>query len=127
MRNLILTILMTEALLALSAAPLLSREPDRNASLDRKVRAFLEARSGKWHDMNVPASDGKLLYDIILRNNYRQALENFREAGLSEYIDARLGDVHELVPELFRCRDAEAESRRRRRFHQLQETLMNIR
>jgi predicted O-methyltransferase YrrM len=27
-------------------------------------------------------------------------LENFREAGLSEYIDARLADAHELVPEL---------------------------
>jgi len=59
MRNLIVTILMTAALLALSAAPLLSQEQDRNASLDRKVRAFLEARSGKWHDLNVPASDGK--------------------------------------------------------------------
>ena len=153
MRNLIVTILMTAALLALSAAPLLSQEQDRNASLDRKVRAFLEARSGKWHDLNVPASDGKLLHDIILRNNYRQALEigtstghsaiwiawalsrtggklitveidesrhrqaleNFREAGLSEYIDARLGDAHKLVPELFRWRDAEAESRRRLR------------
>ncbi|MBE0603069.1 MAG: class I SAM-dependent methyltransferase [Deltaproteobacteria bacterium] len=138
MRNVILTILMTAALLALSAAPLLSQEQDRNASLDRKVRAFLDARSGNWRDLNVPASDGKLLHDIILRNNYRQALEigtstghsaiwiawalsrtggklitveidearhkqalaNFREAGLSEYIDARLGDAHELVPKL---------------------------
>jgi predicted O-methyltransferase YrrM len=27
-------------------------------------------------------------------------LKNFKEAGLSEYIDARLADAHELVPKL---------------------------
>ena len=88
--------------------------------------------------MNVPESDGKVLYDIIIKNNYTKALEigtstghsgiwiawalsktggrlitieiderrykealaNFEEAGLSDYIDARLADAHELVPDL---------------------------
>jgi predicted O-methyltransferase YrrM len=109
-----------------------------NLELDKKVEDFLKDSQGKWHDMNVPVSDGKLLYDLILENNYTQALEigtstghsgiwiawalsktggklitvdinesrhkealeNFRKAGLSEYIDARLADAHDLVPQL---------------------------
>lgn len=103
-----------------------------------KVQSFIESRRGTWRDMNVPESDGKVLYDLILKNQYkraleigtstghsavwmawalsqtggklisieidegryRQALANFEEAGLSEYIDARLADAHELVKEI---------------------------
>jgi len=113
-----------------------SQKLKEDPALDEKVRKLLNSR--RWYDMNVPDSDGKLLYDIIIRNNYknaleigtstghsgiwiawalsktggklitididerrhRQALENFREAGLSEYIDARLADAHQLVREL---------------------------
>jgi caffeoyl-CoA O-methyltransferase len=88
--------------------------------------------------MNIPAADGQLLYDIIIKNNYKsaleigtstghsgiwiawalsktggklitidldenrykQALQNFKDAGLSEYIDARLADAHQLVKDL---------------------------
>ena len=109
-----------------------------NPELDKKVEAFLKDSQGAWRDMNVPVSDGKLLYDLIVKNNYTQALEigtstghsgiwiawalsktggklitidisesrykealeNFKKAGLSDYIDARLADAHELVPEL---------------------------
>jgi caffeoyl-CoA O-methyltransferase len=109
-----------------------------NPALDEKVRKFLLDHSGQWHDMNVPSSDGKLLYDLIIKGNYKNALEigtstgysgiylawalsktggklitidideerhktaleNFRLAGLSEYIDARLADAHSLVKEL---------------------------
>jgi caffeoyl-CoA O-methyltransferase len=109
-----------------------------NPALDEKVKKFLSDRSGRWYDMNIPAVDGQLLYDIITRNHYKsaleigtstghsgiwiawalsktggklitididetrykKALENFREAGLSEYIDARLADAHVLVKEL---------------------------
>ena len=116
--------------------PVNSQKLKEDPALDEKVRKLLNSR--KWYDMNVPYSDGKLLYDIIIRNNYksaleigtstghsgiwiawalsktggklitididerrhRQALENFREAGLSEYIDARLADAHQLVKEL---------------------------
>ena len=107
-------------------------------SVDRKVSAFLQGQREKWRDWNVPYADGKALYDLIARNNYRKALEvgtstghsaiwiawalsktggrlvtieinearhkeavsNFEKAGLSDYIDARLGDAHELVKEL---------------------------
>jgi len=105
---------------------------------DAKVKAFLESRKGTWRDMNVPESDGKLLYDIIVKNKYKDILEigtstghstiwlawacsknggkvttleidegrykralaNFKAAGLADYVDARLGNAHELVPEL---------------------------
>lgn len=113
-------------------------EPEKSQSLDEKVRSFLESHRYSWRDMNVSETDGKILYDIIIKNNYtkaleigtstghsavwiawalsktggklitieinerryRQALANFKEAGLSDYIDARLADAHELVPKL---------------------------
>ena len=109
-----------------------------NKALDEKVRMFLESRKGTWHDWNIPYADGKVLYDLILQNKYknaidigtstglsaiwmawalsktggklitieihegrhRKALANFKAAGLSRYIDARLADAHELVEKL---------------------------
>lgn len=106
-----------------------------NPALDEKVKKFLSDHSGQWHDLNISSADGQLLYDIIIKGNYKsaleigtstghsgiwiawalsktggklitadidaerhkQALQNFKEAGLSEYIDARLTDAHELV------------------------------
>jgi caffeoyl-CoA O-methyltransferase len=109
-----------------------------NPALDEKVKKFLNDNARRWYDMNVPATDGQLLYDLILKGNYKsaleigtstghsgiwmawalsktggklitieideerhkKALENFREAGLSDYIDARLADAHVLVKQL---------------------------
>lgn len=109
-----------------------------NPELDRQVREFLDESRHSWRDMNIPAIDGQLLYDIIIdkgytraleigtstghsaiwiawalsktggklitveidENRYKEALENFKKAGLEKYIDARLADAHELVPEL---------------------------
>ena len=113
-------------------------EHQNNKALDDKVRVFLDERKGTWHDWNIPYSDGQILFDLVLKNKYKQAIEigtstglsaiwiawalsktggklitieidegrhkralaNFREAGLSEYIDARLADAHELVEKL---------------------------
>jgi len=110
----------------------------QDTDLDKKVKSFLNSKGGAWYDMNVPSTDGQLLYDIIVKNGYKSALEigtstghsgiwiawalsktggklitleidesrhrealaNFEKAGLSEYIDARLGDAHEIVKEL---------------------------
>jgi predicted O-methyltransferase YrrM len=118
--------------------PFLARAGQGETALDAKVRAFLQNARYGWRDMNVPESDGKLLYDLVLKNKYtkaleigtstghsgiwiawalsktggklitidideerhRQAVANFKEAGLSDYIDARLGDAHEIVPGL---------------------------
>jgi len=138
MRKLMTLALAVIALFFASVPLLYSQENQQNAALDKKVRAFLDSQTGKWRDMNVPAIDGKLLYDIIMRNKYtkaleigtstghssvwiawalsktggrlitievdesryKKALENFKKAGLSEYIDARLADAHALVPKL---------------------------
>jgi len=115
-----------------------SQEPSSNQSTDEKVRSFLDGQRYKWRDENIREADGKVLYDLILKHNYKKALEigtstghsgtwiawalsktggklitieidesryknaleNFMKAGLSDYVDARLADAHELVPEL---------------------------
>ena len=51
--------------------------------LDNQVKKFLNSNSGQWHDLNVPAVDGQLLYDIIIRNNYKSALEIGTSTGHS--------------------------------------------
>ncbi len=118
--------------------PAMSQKLDEQQALDKKVENFIEEHSYQWRDMNVPESDGKILYDIIIKHKYKKALEigtstghsgiwiawalsktggklitididtsryneaisNFKKAGLSDYIDARLADAHELVPKL---------------------------
>jgi predicted O-methyltransferase YrrM len=114
----------------------LAQSLNENPELDSRVEEFLA--SGRWYDMNVPASDGQLLYDLIIKGNYtraleigtstghsgiwiawalsktggklitididegrhRTAVENFKKAGLEDYVDARLADAHQLVKEL---------------------------
>jgi predicted O-methyltransferase YrrM len=105
------------------------------SNLDEQVKKFLEDNKGEWSDLNVPYEDGKILFDLILKNNYTSALEigtstghstiwmawalsktggklttieidndrqkvaikNLKEAGLSEFVDFKLGDAHQLV------------------------------
>jgi len=123
---------------ALFSGLLNAQELKENPALDEKVKKFLADHSGQWHDLNIPASDGQLLYDLIIKGKYKSALEigtstghsgiwiawalsktggklitleydesrhktalqNFKEAGLAEYIDARLGNAHTLVKDL---------------------------
>ena len=118
--------------------PAFCQESTDNKDIDEKVEKFLKNNQYGWRDMNVPESDGKILYDLVIKHNYKKALEigtstghsgiwiawalsktggklitieideyrykqalsSFKEAGLSDYIDARLADAHELVPEL---------------------------
>jgi len=123
---------------AINQGQLRAQDLKNNTSLDEKVKKFLSDHSGQWRDLNISAADGQLLYDIIIKGNYKSALEigtstghsgiwiawalsktggklitieydelrhktalqNFKEAGLSEYIDARRADAHSLVKEL---------------------------
>ncbi len=111
---------------------------EQDGSIDGKVKSFLESQKSKWRDMNIPEADGQVLYNLIIKNNYKKAVEvgtstghsavwipwalsktggklitieidetrrlkalaNFEKAGLSDYIDARLADAHELAPRL---------------------------
>src|SRR5262245_4205465 len=104
----------------------LLKENSADSELDKKVKSFLRAQQGKWHDLNIPVSDGELLYKIIVEHKYTQgleigtstghsaiwiawamsktggklvtieidesrkstAMENFKKAGLMDYIDA---------------------------------------
>lgn len=56
--------------------------------------------SGIWIAWALSKTGGKLITIEIDEQRHREALDNFRKAGLSEYIDARLGDAHKLVREL---------------------------
>jgi len=51
--------------------------------LDAKVEAFLDENRKNWHDWNVPYEDGKVLYNLIVKNNYRRALEIGTSTGHS--------------------------------------------
>ena len=51
-----------------------AQESTSQEELDSRVRSFLEGSRYSWHDMNVPASDGQLLYDLVVQNNYTCAL-----------------------------------------------------
>jgi caffeoyl-CoA O-methyltransferase len=135
-----LCMVLTGVLMALlaSTTPSYSQVAEKERSIDERVKKFLEKMKNRWRDLNVPEQDGKILYEIILQNKYkraleigtstghsaiwiawalsktggnlitieidedryRQALANFKEAGLSAYIDARLADAHDLVNEL---------------------------
>lgn len=118
--------------------PDFARQEKGDSNLDKQVKKFLENHRDQWYDMNVPESDGKVLFDLVVKHQYKKALEigtstghstiwiawalsktggklvtieinesryrkalsNFKEAGLMEFIDARLADAHQLVPQL---------------------------
>jgi predicted O-methyltransferase YrrM len=54
-----------------------------NLTLDEKVKKFLSEHSRGWNDMNIPASDGQLLYNLIIKGNYKSALEIGTSTGHS--------------------------------------------
>jgi len=56
--------------------------------------------SAIWIAWALSKTGGKLITIEIDERRYRQAVAYFEEAGLSDYVDARLADAHELVPEL---------------------------
>jgi predicted O-methyltransferase YrrM len=56
--------------------------------------------SGLWIAWALSKTGGKLITLEIDPERHRQAIANFREAGLESYVDARLGDAHEMVPTL---------------------------
>ena len=73
--------------------------------LQNKYKRALEVgtstgHSAIWIAWALSKTGGRLITIEIDEDRYRQALANFKEAGLSEYIDARLADAHQLVNEL---------------------------
>ena len=56
--------------------------------------------SAIWLAWAASKTGGRVITIEIDRNRYETALENFRKAGVNQYIDARLADAHELVKAL---------------------------
>jgi predicted O-methyltransferase YrrM len=56
--------------------------------------------SAIWIAWALSKTGGRLITVEIDRRRYEEAVRNFEEAGLSPFIDARLADAHELVPQL---------------------------
>lgn len=56
--------------------------------------------SAIWIAWGLSKTGGKLVTVEIDRGRYEEAVRNFEAAGLAPYIDARLADAHQLVPEL---------------------------
>ena len=63
-------ILFVGTLLSVSA-----QKPRTSTERDAKVEKFLKENREKWDDWNVPYEDGRVLYNLIIKNNYRRALE----------------------------------------------------
>jgi len=56
--------------------------------------------SGVWIAWALAKTGGKLITVEVDPGRHQTALANFKEAGLSSYIDARPGDAHQIVPAL---------------------------
>ena len=56
--------------------------------------------SGTWIAWAMSKTGGKLTTIEIDEGRHRQALAHFREAGIDAFVDARLGDAHDLVRQL---------------------------
>ena len=61
----------------------MSQPMTENPDMDEKVKAFLADNRYSWRDMNIPASDGQLLFDIIVENGYKNAVEIGTSTGHS--------------------------------------------
>src|SRR5690606_10285394 len=53
-----------------------------------------------WMAWALSKTGGKLITIEIDEGRYNKAIENIAAAGLSEFVDARLGDAHELVKKI---------------------------
>ncbi len=61
----------------------LTAQTVNNPKLDKQVKDFLTSMQNDWSDWNVPESDGQLLHDIIIKNNYKTAVEIGTSTGHS--------------------------------------------
>ena len=70
-------------LVGLAIAGLSARSAFGESDLDSRVSQFLKQARGSWTGWNVPYEDGKILYGLVLRGNYRNILEIGTSTGLS--------------------------------------------
>jgi len=128
----------TLVLLLTLSVTLFPQAKQKTTEVDKKVQAFIDRNKNEWTSGHFSETDGKIIYDMIVKNKYtraveigtgtghssiwlawalsktggklitieinedryKEALARFKEAGLSDYIDARRADAFELLPAL---------------------------
>ena len=70
------------AVIVVGAGPvaLTQEKPD---AIDATVKRFLDQHRNSWRDMNVPEADGQALYDLVVKNTCKRALEIGTSTGHS--------------------------------------------
>ena len=69
----LLSVLFTLMSLGCLSDPALTQVTEEMTSLDERVKNYLDSHGPKGADMNVPNADGRVLYDLIVENNYTKA------------------------------------------------------
>ena len=73
--------LVVSTVLTIACSSPSAQEGTGSSPADAQIRAFLDRQ--RWRDLNVPASDGRLLYNLILQNKFTRALEIGTSTGHS--------------------------------------------
>jgi caffeoyl-CoA O-methyltransferase len=60
-----------------------AQQSDEQEKIDKKASDFLNSHNGEWRYWNVPYQDGRVLFDIIVKNKYTSALEIGTSTGHS--------------------------------------------
>lgn len=83
--SLFLRVLLALVLLAVMVGTrdALAQATGRTQALDTRVQRFLSEARNQWGDWNIPYEDGKVLYDLILENKFKRALEIGTSTGHS--------------------------------------------
>ena len=80
----VLIICMSLSILLVGAAlSVLAQKTGTSKELDARVEKFLNENRRNWHDLNVPYRDGQALFNLIVKNNYKRALEIGTSTGHS--------------------------------------------
>ncbi len=79
----LMTCLATSILVIGTMTSVDAQDIQTSKELDSKVEKFLDENRGRWHDWNVSYEDGKVLYNLIINNNYKRALEIGTSTGHS--------------------------------------------
>jgi predicted O-methyltransferase YrrM len=81
--KILITCLSTSIFLVGTIISVFGQKTGDSKELDAEAEKFLNETRGSWYDSNVPYEDGKVLYDLIIKNNYKRALEIGTSTGHS--------------------------------------------
>jgi len=70
-------------LVVAQVGPAMGQAAERSEPLDTRVQRFLNGARNQWQDWNIPYEDGKLLYDLVTKKNFKRALEIGTSTGHS--------------------------------------------